>query len=303
MIVPFPIRYVYRFPADIWRCFLWAGSLGFLVWAIVHEILDIRFARQRYEDYSMWENERKQQRLDLISKNRYASNTTSQTGKATAVKTENIPRINEDGNEGEHATVNETSQLSTVASVSGLRSHHSQHHPLPEAVPNIIKGKPTDPPVTQQTPIDVLPTSIINSGGSKRKIPTLVGDEPGLLAKTRSWRILNPLRRFRNRIQAFVESYYMYYSLNNLFDWIVYALCIITTILHFVDVGSHTVGRARAHMYVASVTVICIWFRFMVFFRTVSISARTLRAKIIEIKLGELVIMVKMRKIIDENTE
>ncbi|CAF2154492.1 unnamed protein product [Rotaria magnacalcarata] len=47
-------------------------------------------------------------------------------------------------------------------------------------------------------------------------------------------------------------------------------------------------------MYIASVTVLCIWFRFMVFFRTITISAKTLRSKLVEIKLGELVIMVRM---------
>jgi hypothetical protein len=100
------------------------------------------------------------------------------------------------------------------------------------------------------------------------------------------------MQRFKTRAKSRIRSYYMYYSLNNLFDWIVYMLCLVTAITHFIDVSSHTVTRARAHMYIASVTVICIWFRFMVFFRTISITAKTLRAKLVEIKLGELVIMV-----------
>ncbi|CAF5207101.1 unnamed protein product, partial [Rotaria magnacalcarata] len=83
----------------------------------------------------------------------------------------------------------------------------------------------------------------------------------------------------------------MYYSLNNLFDWIVYILCLLTIITHAIDINAHTVFRARIHMYIASVTVLCIWFRFMVFFRTITISAKTLRSKLVEIKLGELVIM------------
>jgi hypothetical protein len=103
-------------------------------------------------------------------------------------------------------------------------------------------------------------------------------------------------RRFRDRARTRLKSYYMYYSLNNLFDWIIYILCILTTVTHAIDVSGHTVIRARIHMYIASITVICLWFRFMVFFRTIIISVKTLRSKLVEIKLGELVIMVSLQK-------
>ena len=85
----------------------------------------------------------------------------------------------------------------------------------------------------------------------------------------------------------------MYYSLNNLFDWIIYILCILTTVTHGIDISGHTVLRARVHMYTASITVLCLWFRFMVFFRTIIISVKSLKSKLVEIKLGELVIMVR----------
>ncbi|CAF1547434.1 unnamed protein product, partial [Adineta steineri] len=68
----------------------------------------------------------------------------------------------------------------------------------------------------------------------------------------------------------------------------------LTTVTHGIDISGHTVIRARIHMYIASVTVICLWFRFMVFFRTIIISVKSLRSKLVEIKLGELVIMVRM---------
>lgn len=238
LIVPFPIRYVYRFPQDIWRCFLWAVSFGFLIWAIIRELFEIRYARKRYEDYLAWETER-------IAKNQYPLKN------LTPVKTE-------------HTTINETT--------TPIRSHHSQHDPLPVTLP------PMDIPVATSAPID--PTDGIQSMNNTQS--------------KRSSRLCRPFRRVIDRLGARIKSYYMYYSLNNLFDWIIYVLCLLTMITHFIDVGSHTVLRARIHMYIASVTVICVWFRFMVFFRTISISAKTLRSKFVEIKLGELVIMVSV---------
>jgi hypothetical protein len=180
-----------------------------------------------------------------------------------------------------------------------VRSHHSQHHPLPPTIPAIIKGKQVEPSPNQQLPIDVTMTTsdTTNNLVTSEKKRTGGVNATNADESTSSSRSVRFIRRLNDRIKARIKSYYMYYSLNNLFDWIIYTLCSITTITHFIDVGSHTVVRARIHMYIASVTVILLWFRFMVFFRTISISARTLRSKLVEIKLGELVIMVSVRKI------
>ena len=293
MILPFPTRYVYRFPQDIWRCFVWAGAIGFLIWGVVREIFEIKYSRKRYEDYLIWENERKQHRLDLISKNKYTPPTTAQSTKTNGNKQETVAKIEADANEPEHLTINEINPTVLTRNSSNIRSHHSQHHPLPATLPNMIKGKPAEPPVSQQTPIDTLLSSDMPQNGSQRVTGNNLVDDQRVTGKRRWTRIFRPFRRLQNRMKSSIESYYMYYSLNNLFDWIIYILCLITVITHFIDVRSHTVLRARIHMYVASITVILIWFRFMVFFRTITISAKTLRSKLVEIKLGELVIMVR----------
>ena len=302
LITPFPIRYVYRFPHDIWRCILWAISVGFLLWKIVQELFDITYARQRYEDYLDWESERTNTRLDLISKNKYKSNT---GGQSDVKKNDSVAKFNDDTGEIEHIVINEaTAAVSTNPALSNIRSHHSQHHPLPLTVPTMIKGKPTESQPTQQTPIDVVgnPSDPSNNNMSslKRKTaPGIMSDIPFTSlpnAPRRSSRIARFARRFRERARTRIKSYYMYYSLNNLFDWIIYILCMLTAVTHCIDVSRHTVIRARVHMYIASITVICLWFRFMVFFRTIIISVKTLRSKLVEIKLGELVIMVSLEK-------
>ncbi|CAF4857648.1 unnamed protein product, partial [Rotaria sp. Silwood1] len=61
---------------------------------------------------------------------------------------------------------------------------------------------------------------------------------------------------------------------------------------HGIDISTHTVLRARIDMYIASIAVILMWFRFMIFVRTITISAKTRRSKLIEIKLEVLVIVV-----------
>ncbi|CAF1258681.1 unnamed protein product [Didymodactylos carnosus] len=48
LLEPFPVPYVYHFPKYIWRCILWAASLGFLIWEITHELFEIHYARQRH---------------------------------------------------------------------------------------------------------------------------------------------------------------------------------------------------------------------------------------------------------------
>jgi hypothetical protein len=305
LLTPFPVRYVYRFPQDIWRCILWAISIAFLIWQIVQEMFDISYARQRYEDYLIWESERTNVRIDLISKNKYKSNTNRQSPQTGVKKTESIAKLNTDTGEVEHITINETTASSVSANpvLSNTRSHHSQHHPLPTTIPTIIKGKPTEPQPTQQTPIDVIinsPDSSNTPGNMKKKTgPGAMSDlsyiPPSTPLRRRSQLALFA-QRFRDRARTRLKSYYMYYSLNNLFDWIIYILCIITVVTHAIDVSSHTVLRARIHMYIASVTVICLWFRFMVFFRTIIISVKTLRSKLVEIKLGELVIMVSIKR-------
>jgi len=295
-LVPFPIRYVYRFPRDIWRCVLWAVSISFLLWEIIREAFDIAYARKRYEDYLIWETERTQNRLGLISKNKYISNTTMQSTNTPLGKNENIIKNENDIRDTEHKTINETTTMSSNVSSIPIRSHHSQHHPLPPTIPTVIKGKPSESLPNQQQPIDAPvnlsdPSNTLLTGSKKKNGPN-VSFAPETNPPASSSRFVQCIQRMKTRTKARIKSYYMYYSLNNLFDWIVYILCLITIITHFVDVGSHTVIRARIHMYVASVTVILIWFRFMVFFRTISMSVKTLRSKLVEIKLGELVIMV-----------
>lgn len=301
MIGSFHVRYVYRFPQDIWRCVLWVFSAGFLIWAIVLELFEMRYSRKRYEDYLIWETERTQSRLDLISRNKYKSSMRVRSGK------DNIRKFDNDIENAEHVTINETTTAAaTTADISSslnlptMRSHHSQHHPLPPTIPTGGKGKPNEPLPSQQAPVDA-PTNTLDSSTD----PTDVSKtKPKVNKKTtqsfptdqssekKPSRFVRFLRRIQARVKRFIRSYYMYYSLNNLFDWVVYIFCLITIITHFIDVGYHTVARARSHMYVASITVILIWFRFMVFFRTISISFTTLKAKMVEIKLGELVIMV-----------
>jgi hypothetical protein len=305
LITPFPVRYVYRFPQDIWRCILWAICIAFLIWQIIQEMFDITYARQRYEDYLIWESERTNSRLDLISKNKYKSNISTQASQTGVKQVDSVAKLNTDTGEIEHVTVNETtaSAISANPVLPNTRSHHSQHHPLPATIPTIIKGKPTEPQPTQQIPIDVVIHPSDSSGNlsniKKKSGPGGIADMPFILPTTpprRGSRLALFAQRFRDRARTRLKSYYMYYSLNNLFDWIVYILCIIAIVTHAIDVSSHTVFRARMHMYVASLTVICLWFRFMVFFRTIIISAKTLRSKLVEIKLGELVIMVSFIK-------
>jgi hypothetical protein len=306
LLTPFPIRYVYRFPQDIWRCVLWAISIAFLIWQIVQEMFDISYARERYEDYLIWESERTNRRLDLISKNKYKSNTSGQTPQLGVKKVDSVAKLNVDTGEIEHTTVNETTTSGASANpvLPNTRSHHSQHHPLPATIPTMIKGKPIESQPTQQTPIDIIINSPDTStnllGNVKKKTgPSTIFDAPfiaPLTAPRRASRFALFAQRFRDRARTRIKSYYMYYSLNNLFDWIVYILCILTIVTHAFDITSHTVLRARVHMYIASITVICMWFRFMVFFRTIIISAKTLRSKLVEIKLGELVIMVSLNK-------
>ncbi|CAF3000241.1 unnamed protein product [Rotaria sp. Silwood2] len=303
LIGSFPIRYVYRFPQDIWRCILWTSSIGFLIWAMVLELYDIRYARKRYEDYLIWETERTQNRLDLISKNKYKPNTTTQS------TSNNLRKFENDTGDTEHITINETAttaatttDISSNPTLPGMRSHHSQHHPLPPTIPPIIKGKPSEPLPSQQQPLDapinpIDPSNSLFNGSKKKSGPnnTLNASfAPEKNHPATSSRFVQFLQRFKTTAKRRIKSYYMYYSLNNLFDWIVYILCLVTVITHVIDFSHHTVMRARIHMYIASVTVLFIWFRFMVFFRTISISFKTLRAKIVEIKLGELVIMVRM---------
>jgi hypothetical protein len=306
LISPFPVRYVYRFPQDIWRCILWAVSISFLLWSIVREIYDISYARKRYEDYLIWERERTKNRLDLISKNKYKSNTNIQSTNIALGKTESVSKTEHDMRDAEHATINETTAttggIASNLSLPPMRSHHSQHHPLPATIPTVIKGKLTEPLPNQQQPIDAPinssdPSNIhFKSSSRKSSRPSNTPLIPEDTPPEPPSRFIQIIRRLKTCTKARFKSYYMYYSLNNLFDWIVYMLCLITVITHFVDVGSHTVTRARIHMYIASVTVICIWFRFMVFFRTIVITAKTLRSKLVEIKLGELVIMVRFKR-------
>ena len=281
---------------------MWAASIGFLIWAIVREILEIVYARKRYEDYLIWETERTQHRLDLIAKNKYPSNTVLQSTNATSGKAESSLKTDAERRETEHVTINETSTTASNTHSPTMRSHHSQHHPLPPTLPTIIKGKPIEAPPTQQQPIDAPlissdpSNSLLNGPSKKKKNTTNNNNNPFMTEPTPTAmpsRFVRRIQRAKNHLKARLKSYYMYYSLNNLFDWIIYTLCLVTVITHFIDVGSHTVIRARIHMYIASVTVICVWFRFMVFFRTISISAKTLRSKLVEIKLGELVIMVR----------
>ena len=301
LLTPFPIRYMYRFPQDIWRCVLWAISIGFLVWQIVQEMIDISYTRQRFEDYMIWESERTKHQLDLISKNRYKSNLVGTSAQAGAKKVESVAKLNSNTGEIEHITITETTSSANPV-ISNTRSHHSQHHPLPTSVPTIVKGKATEPQPLQQTPIDVIVStadvSTDPTNAKKKNRPGTVPEIPYIpspLPRRRS-RIGLFVERFRERARRRLKSYYMYYSLNNLFDWIIYILCIFTMVTHGIDISSHTVIRARIHMYTASITVICMWFRFMVFFRTITISAKTLRSKLVEIKLGELVIMVSVRE-------
>ena len=300
LIVPFPIRYVYRFPQDIWRCVLWAVSIGLLLWAIVRELFDIRYARKRYEDYVIWETARTRNRIDLISKKKYKSNTTAHSTSVTPGKSETLLREDPDVADVEHATIDETTGMSS--NVPPSRSHHSQHHPLPATIPALIRGRTVEPQPNQQPPIDAPVTSADSLATSpneakkkttkKKSAQSNLTDDSFADRQTPKSAVSRIFRRFQKWFSTRVTSYYMYYSLNNLFDWIVYILCFITTVTHAVDIGSHTVTRARVHMYIASITVICLWFRFMVFFRTITISAKTLRSKLMEIKLGELVIMV-----------
>ena len=298
LLTPFPIRYLYRFPQDIWRCVLWAISIAFLVWQIVQEMIDISYTRQRYEDYLIWESERTKHQIDLISKNKYKSNAGS--SQAGVKKVESVAKLNSSTGEIEHITITETGASSGNPVVPSVRSHHSQHHPLPPTIPTMIKGKPAEPPPTQQTPIDVIvsiPDVSTDASNAKKKARrATIPELPYIPTPRRSSRFGLFVQRFRQRARTRLKSYYMYYSLNNLFDWIIYILCIFTLITHGVDVSSHTVVRARIHMYTASITVICMWFRFMVFFRTIIISMKTLRSKLVEIKLGELVIMVSREK-------
>ena len=305
LITPFPIRHIYRFPQDIWRCLLWAICIAFLVWQIVEEMFDVSYARQRYEDYLVWESERTNLRLDLISKNKYKSNVSVPSPQTSMKKTDSIVRVNVESGDIEHIVVNEaTMPVSPNTTLSNIRSHHSQHHPLPPALPTVIKGKLVEPPPSQAPPIDSLSSSNDATshllGGPKKKmgVGSLMDPlftAPPIAARRRS-RFALFAQRFLDRARTRLKSYYMYYSLNNLFDWIIYILCLLTLTTHFFDVSSHTVIRARIHMYIASITVICMWFRFMVFFRTIIISAKTLRSKMIEIKLGELVIMVRSER-------
>ena len=296
LITPFPVRYVYRFPHDIWRCILWTMSIGFLIWQIVQEMFDVSYARRRYEDYLIWETERTDSRVDLISKNKYKSNVTSQSPQISIKKTDSVVKINIETGDVEHVLIHER----PAAFTTSLRSHHSQFHPLPSTMPTMIKGKPVESSLNQAPPIDTLMSSNdqSHSVSIKRKTDLSSFVDPVYLApptvRRRHLRFIHFAQRFRDRAITRLKSYYMYYSLNNLFDWIIYILCLLTLITHFIDVGSHTVLRARIHMYIASVTVLCMWFRFMVFFRTITISVKTLRSKSVEIKLGELVIMVKL---------
>ena len=298
LISPFPVRYVYRFPQDIWRCILWAVSIIFLLRGIISELFDMTYARKRYEDYLIWETERKQNRLHLISRNKYKPNTNIQSTNLGLGKNEKMDNTARDA---EHVTINEreAANMSSNINLPGIRSHHSQHHPLPLTIPTIIKGKPSEAQPTQQQPIDA-PVNSIDPLLTSKKINgsnnTNNTSSNEIKPNKSSSRFVRFLRRIQTRAKSRFRSYYMYYSLNNLFDWIVYILCLITAITHFIDVSSHSVIRARIHMYIASVTVIFIWFRFMVFFRTMSISAKTLRSKLVEIKLGELVIMVSGKK-------
>ncbi|CAF1618072.1 unnamed protein product, partial [Rotaria magnacalcarata] len=300
LMTPFPIRYVYRFPDDIWRCILWAISIAFLVWQIVQEMFDISYARQRYEDYLIWESERTKNRIDLISKNKYKSNISGQSSQPGDKKTDTLATPNTNTGEVEHVVFDDaTANITVNPTLPNLRSHHSQHYPLPPAVPTMIKGKPTESNPTQQIPIDVIvsaPDSSNNPISSTiiKRIGLNTSFVPPTTSHRRGSRLIRCAQHFQDRARTRLKSYYMYYSLNNLFDWIVYILCLLTIITHAIDINAHTVFRARIHMYIASVTVLCIWFRFMVFFRTITISAKTLRSKLVEIKLGELVIMVRM---------
>ena len=272
LIGSFPVRYVYRFPQDIWRCVLWTACISLLVWSIVRDMFDISYSRKRYGHYLIWETERTQNRWDLISKNKYKSNTGIQSTNI------NLEKADHDTGDPEHVTITEpisTIDISSNTNLPTMRSHHSQHHPLPPTIPTMIKGKPIEPSLSQQQFFDGRNHSSDPSNGlqddlKKRRASNsttnMVLTSDTSESNAPSSRFVQFLQRFKARAQTRLRSYLICYSLNNLFDWLIYILCLITAITHFIDVGSHTVTRARIHMYVASVTVICIWFRFMVFF-------------------------------------
>jgi hypothetical protein len=304
LLTPFPIRYIYRFPQDVWRCILWTISIVLLIWQIGQEMFDVSYARQRYEDYIIWESERTDVRNNFMSTNQYKSIATGQVSTVSMTKSDSIAKMNVDTGDIGHSLVNEgATSFAYHPTLTNLRSHHSQQYPLPAAMPTLIKGKPVDTMTTRLLPIDnrnlVNESTCANTSSNSSKRKTDMMDtfmDSSLLSTTvrARWqsRLFEFARSFRDRARTRLKSYYMYYSLNNLFDWIIYILCIVTLITHCIDVSTHTVVRARIHMYTASITVISMWFRFMVFFRTITISMKTLRSKLVEIKLGELVIMV-----------
>ena len=307
LIMPFPIRYVYRFPQDIWRCALWTVSIAFLIWKIIQEIIGITYTRQRYEDYLIWESERTKLQLDLISKNKYKSNIGGQSPQSGLKTINNTEKMRSgDTGEIENVPINEMSpEIPINLTMPNTRTYHSQQSPLLSKIPAIIKGKASKLQSSQQTPIDIIinssdPLNNTDSTLKKRMESTTMTPDASIISPwnfhRRRSRFARFVRNFRDRAKTRMKSYYMYYSLNNLFDWLIYILCIITIVTHCIDVSGHTVFRARVHMYIASITVIGMWFRFMAFFRTIIISARTLRSKLIEIKLGELVIMVSFEK-------
>ncbi|CAF1170162.1 unnamed protein product, partial [Didymodactylos carnosus] len=310
LIEPFPIRHKYIFPKHIWRCVVWSVSIIFLIWEIVQEISEIRYAHHRYDDYLLWETERTT-RINLQSKNPNPNpNSNSQT-KPPQITTVETAMKNAPENAKVDNTINLTNETNSQPTIAENKRHryHHQHaeRELPMKTP--LQARSSEPILMEGYSLSssassagFFPSSIEaekgNGAYSKQALPKSAknGISTSAQATTPS-NASRPVlfyRRLRARLKARVKSYYIYYSLNNLFDWICYILCLITIITHAVDVSHHSVLYSRIHMYTASVTVICLWFRFMVYFRTISITAKTLRSKLVEIKLGELVIMVRM---------
>ncbi|CAF0798799.1 unnamed protein product, partial [Didymodactylos carnosus] len=304
LLEPFPVRYVYHFPKHIWRCILWAASLGFLIWEITHELFEIHYARQRYGDYLLWETERTEHRLNQIGKSQYADpNSRIKTGEpgmrniAENVELDNTILITNEINSSSPVTRNQRQRHRTYQTESRSPSKTLFQTKLAEPIltdSNILASSTSAGFGSQ--PIGTEAGNALLGGFSPKKGVIKNGITAATVTVTQPVvsRSMLYFQRLKSRLNTRLKSYYIYYSLNNLFDWICYIFCTLTTITHFIDVSSHTVLRARIHMYIASVTVILIWFRFMVYFRTITISAKTLRSKIVEIKLGELVIMVRM---------
>ncbi|KAI0229397.1 hypothetical protein LSAT2_020202 [Lamellibrachia satsuma] len=49
----------------------------------------------------------------------------------------------------------------------------------------------------------------------------------------------------------------------NIFDWICYALLLVSLLTHVIDVGAHSSFRARLHVRIMAITIILLWLRLM----------------------------------------